>query len=99
MSFLDRVYTPTVINNMVEASVPEQTKRKFVNLSVFKNFIKFKNSKINKIKKYLSSNLKNICNIKIKEFLLCQYAIYGPVRIILTEDEINIILTGPYITY
>ena len=22
--------------------------------------------------------LKNICNIKIKNFLLCQYAIYGP---------------------
>jgi hypothetical protein len=22
--------------------------------------------------------LKNICNIKIKDFLLCQYVIYGP---------------------
>jgi hypothetical protein len=43
--------------------------------------------------------LKNICNIQIKDFLLCQYAIYGPSRIILTEDEVNIILTGPYITY
>ena len=30
-----------------------------------------------------------ICNIKIKDFLLCQYAIYGPVRIILTEDEVD----------
>ena len=46
-----------------------------------------------------------ICNIKIKDFLLCQYVIYGPVRIILTEDEVmtksevNIILTGPCITY
>jgi hypothetical protein len=29
-----------------------------------------------------------ICNIKIKDFLLCQYVIYGPVRIILTEDEV-----------
>ena len=52
-----------------------------------------------------------VCNIKIKDFLLCQYAMYGPVRIILTEDfvfgqynsnrssEVNIILTGSYITY
>jgi hypothetical protein len=29
-----------------------------------------------------------IGNIKIKDFLLCQYVIYGPVRIILTEDEV-----------
>jgi hypothetical protein len=36
-------------------------------------------------------------SIKIKDFLLCQYVIYGPVRIILTS--VNIILTGPYITY
>ena len=27
-----------------------------------------------------------IFNIKIKDFLLCQYVIYGPVRIILTSD-------------
>jgi precorrin-3B methylase len=56
-----------------------------------------------------------ICNIKIKDFLLRQYVIYGPVRIILTSDfvfgqynpnrsiqtsfSVNIILTGPYITY
>ena len=54
--------------------------------------------------------MKNICNIKIKDFLLCQYAIYGPVRVILTSEfvfgqynptssSVNIILTGPYITY
>ena len=36
----DRVYTPPVGNNMAEAPVPQQTKIKFVNLSVFKNFIK-----------------------------------------------------------
>ena len=52
-----------------------------------------------------------ICNIKIKDFLFCQYVIYGPVRIILTSDFVfgqynsdrstynNIILTGPYTTY
>ena len=34
-----------------------------------------------------------ICNIKIKDFLLCQYVIYGP------SSSVNIILTGPYITY
>jgi len=33
------------------------------------------------------------------DFLRGQYVIYGPVRIILTSDEVNIILTGPYITY
>ena len=37
----DRVYTPPVVN-MAEAPVPQQTKRKFVNLSVFKNFKNFK---------------------------------------------------------
>jgi hypothetical protein len=43
ISVPDRVYTPPVVNNMAEAPVPQQTKRKFVNLSVFKNFIKFQN--------------------------------------------------------
>ena len=56
-------------------------------------FIKFQSFNVYIIK------LKNICNIQIKDFLLCQYAIYGPVRIILTEDEVNIILRGSYIPY
>jgi len=33
LSVPDRVYTPPVVNNMAEAPVPQQTKRKFVNLS------------------------------------------------------------------
>jgi hypothetical protein len=36
-----------------------------------------------------------ICNIKIKDFLLCQYVIYGPVRIMVfnvTFNNISIIL-------
>ena len=49
----------------LEALAPQPTKRKFVNLSVLKNFIRFQ-------------ILKNLCNIKIKDYLLCQYAIYGP---------------------
>ena len=57
-------YIDAMLLNL-EAPVPQQTKRKFVNLSVIKNFIRFK-------------IFKNICNIKIKDFLLCQYAIYGP---------------------
>jgi hypothetical protein len=31
------------VDNMAEVPVPQQTKKKFVNLSVFKNFIKFQN--------------------------------------------------------
>jgi hypothetical protein len=45
----------------LEAPVPQQTKRKFVNLSVFKNFIKFQifqNSKIKKNKKFKVPNFK-----------------------------------------
>jgi hypothetical protein len=49
--------------------------------------------------------------LSIMDFLRGQYVIYGPVRIILTSDdllglywpraksEVNIILTGPYIAY
>ena len=40
MSVPDRAYTPPVANNMAEAPVPQQTKSKFANLSVFKNFQK-----------------------------------------------------------
>jgi hypothetical protein len=49
-----------------------------------------------------------ICNIKIKDFLLCQYVIYGPVRIILTSDfvfgtgiylSIMDFLRGQYVIY
>jgi hypothetical protein len=43
LSVPDRAYTPPVANNMAEAPVPQQTKSKFANLSVFKNFIKFQN--------------------------------------------------------
>jgi hypothetical protein len=35
----DLLYTPPVVNNMAEVPVPQQTKRTFVILSVFKNFI------------------------------------------------------------
>jgi hypothetical protein len=58
----------------LEAPVPQQTKRKFVNLSVIKNFIRFK-------------IFKNICNIKIQDFLLCQYAIYGPRKKSIIDNE------------
>jgi hypothetical protein len=61
LSVPEHVYTPPVVNNMVEVPVPQQTKRKFVNLSVpvlkkfikfqiFKNFKKFQN--FHKISKF-----------------------------------------------
>ena len=46
---------------LLNLEVPQQTKRKFVNLSVFKNFIKFQifqNSKIKKNKKFKVPNFK-----------------------------------------
>jgi hypothetical protein len=53
-------YIDAMLLNL-EAPVPQQTKRKFVNLSVFKNFIKFQifqNSKIKKNKKFKVPNFK-----------------------------------------
>jgi hypothetical protein len=45
-TYIDAVSIFTYIDAMLlnlEAPVPQQTKRKFVNLSVLKNFIKFQN--------------------------------------------------------
>ena len=57
-------YIEAMLLNL-EAPVPQQTKRKFVNLSVFKNFIKFENSNT----KFKYQNFQNFKNFKkIKNF-------------------------------
>ena len=70
-------------------------------------FIRFQNfQKISKNSVFIKFQNFNVYIIILKTYVIyklttfySQYAIYGPVRIILTEDEVNIILAGPYITY
>jgi hypothetical protein len=49
----------------LEVPVPQQTKRKFVNLSVFKNFIKFQIFQNSKKKKNLIFKILNFWNFEL----------------------------------